>query len=245
MWFWGYLSGTVTGLLIAITWNLFQSLLWYLSLIHTFKILKVKCMQPSTHLGFIRRFLWQTPHTPPFAAFQKSRFWEVLASSGSLGTLRQGPWGPGEVETEFFSKFSTGLIRRFLWHPTCHLLLRFKKVGFPRSRGPFVGVPGDPVSSKQIFLSKFSTGSIRRFQWYPTCHLLLRFKKVGFRRSRGPFVGVKIFDELDQTLPMTPLLLKLNGINKNLEIPISPQISGNFRKFSEIPGNFESPVAVD
>ena len=54
----------------------------------------------------------------------------------------------------------------------------------------------------------------------------------------------KIFNGLDQTLPMTPLLLKLNGIDKNLEIPISPQISGNFRKFSEIPGNFESLVAV-
>ena len=93
-----------------------------------------------------------TPHTPPFAAFQRSRFWEVS------GTFRRGPWRPGEVETEFF---------------------------------------------------------------------------------------FKIFDRLDQTLPMTPLLLVLNGINKNLEIPGSPQISGNFRKFSEIPGNFESPVAVD
>ena len=52
--------------------------------------------------------LLMTPHTPPFAAFQKSRFSEVS------GTLYRGPWEPGEVETDFFSKFSTGLIRRFL-----------------------------------------------------------------------------------------------------------------------------------
>ena len=28
-----------------------------------------------------------------------------------------------------------GLMRRFRRHPTCHMLLRFKKVGFWRSRG--------------------------------------------------------------------------------------------------------------
>ena len=39
-----------------------------------------------------------TPHEPPFAAFQKSRFLEVS------GTLCRGPWGPGEVETEIFFK---------------------------------------------------------------------------------------------------------------------------------------------
>ena len=44
---------------------------------------------------------------------------------------------------------------------------------------------------------------------------------------------------------ITPLLLLLNGINKNLEIPRSPHISGNFRKFPVIPINIESPAVVD
>ena len=145
--------------------------------------------------NFFKKFdgLHQMLPMTPFAVFKKSRFSEVS------GTLRQGPWGPSEVETEFFFKISD---------PICHPLPRFKKVGFRRSRGPFSGVPGDPVRSK--------------------------WKK-----------NLKICNGLAQTLPMTPLLLHLNGINKNLEIPRPPQ---NFRKFSEIPGNIESPedaVAVD
>ena len=39
----------------------------------------------------------------PFAVFKKSRFSEVS------GTLRRGPWGPSEVETEFFFKIFDGL----------------------------------------------------------------------------------------------------------------------------------------
>ena len=48
----------------------------------------------------------------------------------------------------------------------------------------------------------------------------------------------QILNGLDQTLPMTPLLLHLNGRNKNLEIWAIPR---NSRKFPEISRNIESP----
>ena len=81
--------------------------------------------------------------------------------------------------------------------------------------------------------SRFSevSGTLQRCPWGPS--------EVEMEKN------LKICNGLAQTLPMTPLLLHLNGINKNLEIPRPPQ---NFRKFSEIPGNIESPedaVAVD
>ena len=47
--------------------------------------------------------LQATPHMPPFTAFQKSQFSEVS------GTLREGPWGPGEVEMTKFFKILNGL----------------------------------------------------------------------------------------------------------------------------------------
>ena len=84
---------------------------------------------------------------PPFAWFEKSRFSEVW------GTLRWGPWGLGEVETIFFSKFLTGLSRRFRRHPTWHLLLRLKKVRFRRSLGTLRRGPWGPGEVEiEIFL---------------------------------------------------------------------------------------------
>ena len=93
------------------------------------------------------------------------------------------------LKRRFFSKFLTGFIRCFQWHPTCHLLIPLKKVGFRRSRGPFGQVPGDPVWSKIYFFFKFLMGFIRRFQWHPTCHLLLRFKKSVFGGLGDPSAG--------------------------------------------------------
>ena len=86
---------------------------------------------------------------PPFAVFQKSWFREVS------GTLRRGPWGPGEVETEFFFKIFDGHDQTLPMTPHMPPFASLNKVGFRMSREPFVGVPGDPVRSKRIFFQNF------------------------------------------------------------------------------------------
>ena len=73
-----------------------------------------------------------------------------------------------------------------------------------------------------------------------------RFSEVSGTLQRGPWgpsevemeQNLKICNGLAQTLPMTPLLLHLNGRNKNLEIWAIPR---NSRKFPEISRNIESP----
>ena len=68
---------------------------------------------------------------PPFAWFEKSRFSEVW------GTLWQGPWGPVEVEMEFFFKILDGLEQMLLGTPHMPAFASFEK-----SR--FLGGLGDP-----------------------------------------------------------------------------------------------------
>ena len=58
----------------------------------------------------------QTPcHMPPVASLNKVIFWRSQEPLGDLVRSKRN----------FFSKFPMGLIRRFLRHPTCHLLLHF------------------------------------------------------------------------------------------------------------------------
>ena len=96
-----------------------------------------------------------TPHTPPFAAFQKRRFSEVS------GTLRRGPWGPGEVETEFFFKILDGLDQSL---PMTPHMPAFQKSRFWEVSGTLHGGPWGPGEVETDFFSQFLMSSIRRFQ---------------------------------------------------------------------------------
>ena len=89
------------------------------------------------------------------------------------------------LKRRFFSKFLTGFIRCFQWHPTCHLLLRFKKVGFQRSRGPFGGVPEDPVRSKRNFFFKIFDGLHQMLPMTPHMPPFDSFKKSRFSEVSG------------------------------------------------------------
>ena len=60
----------------------------------------------------------------PLASFEKSRFWEAP------GTLRRGPWGPGEVETEKFLKILNGLEQTLQATPHMAPLTSFEKSRF-------------------------------------------------------------------------------------------------------------------
>ena len=69
-----------------------------------------------------------TTHLPPFAAFQKSQFSEVS------GTLRRGPRGPDEVETEKNFKIFDGLHQALPMTPLLlHLNGKNKNLAIPRS----------------------------------------------------------------------------------------------------------------
>ena len=79
---------------------------------------------------------------PPFTAFHISRFSEVS------GTLRQGPWGPGEVETEKNLKILNGLDLMLPMTPlSLNLNGKNKNLEIPRSPGNF---PKFPVISRNI-----------------------------------------------------------------------------------------------
>ena len=75
----------------------------------------------------------QVPRDPGTSKNRLSR--NEVTSSCQAQVPRRGSWGPGEVKWQFFKKKSMGLMRQFRRHPTCHMLLRFEKVWFWRSRG--------------------------------------------------------------------------------------------------------------
>ena len=99
----------------------------------------------------------------------------------------RGPFGevPGNrvrSKSIFFSKFLTGLSRRFRRHPTWHLLLRLRKVGFRGSLGTLRRGPWGPGEVKIEFFSKFLMGLSRRFQRCPICYIWMvriNFQKFG------------------------------------------------------------------
>ena len=116
---------------------------------------------------------------------------EKVGFRRSRGTLRRGPWGPGEVEMEFFFKILDGLDQTPLGTPHMPALASFEKIRFSEVWGTLWQGPWGPDEVKtEFFFSKFLTGLSRLFWGHPTCQLWLRLKKVGFRRSRGPFGGV-------------------------------------------------------
>ena len=83
-----------------------------------------------------------TPHMALFASFEKSQFAEVSE------TLRRDRV---RSKWNFLKKFLTGLSRRFRRHPTWHLLLHLKKVGFRRSLGTLRRGPWGPGEVKIDF----------------------------------------------------------------------------------------------
>ena len=82
-------------------------------------------------LDRLEQTLLGIPHMPAFASFEKSRFSEVW------GTLRRGPWGPGEVKIEIFFKILDGLEQTLQATPHMAPFASFEKSRFSE-------VPGDP-----------------------------------------------------------------------------------------------------
>ena len=137
-----------------------------------------------------------------------------------------------------------GLNRRFRQHPTWHLLLRLRKVGFRGSLGTLRRGPWAPGDVKIDFFFKILNGLEKTLQATPHMAPFASFEKSRFSGAlgtlrRGPWgpgevkIGFffKILNRLEQTLPTMPHLLYLDSKNKFLKILRPPR---NFPKFPEI-----------
>ena len=113
---------------------------------------------------------------PPFASFQKSVFrglWDNL--SGSLGTLRQGPWGPGEVEPDFFVKIFNGLDQTLPMIPHMPPFASFQKSRFSEVSGTLCRGPWGPGEVETEFFFKIFDGLD---QTLPMTPLLLKLNGI-------------------------------------------------------------------
>ena len=91
-----------------------------------------------------------------FLHFEKVGFWW---SRGFFGGV---PGGRVRPKRKKISKFLTGLSRCMRRHPTWHLLVHLKKVGFRRSQGPFGHVISSELMQTGISLTKCQNSTPHR-----------------------------------------------------------------------------------
>ena len=102
---------------------------------------------------------------PPFTAFQKSRFSEVS------GTLRQGPWGPSEVEMTKVFQILTWLDQTLQATPHMPPFTAFQKSRFSEVSGTLRQGPWGPGEVETAKFFQILNGLDQTLPMTPFCYI--------------------------------------------------------------------------